>query len=94
MGGVSGPGQRPPARPGYISISIEIYLDIHIHLYRSTLILLFITFQMLRGKFEGFFQQLEVGEERQQSCRDVAAPLLHKKHPQSSEVRETLQQLR
>uniref|UniRef100_G3N8Q4 Spectrin, beta, non-erythrocytic 5 n=1 Tax=Gasterosteus aculeatus TaxID=69293 RepID=G3N8Q4_GASAC len=49
--------------------------------------------QMLRGKFEGFFQQLEVGEERQQSCRDVAAPLLHKKHPQSSEVRETLQQL-
>ncbi|KAL6106061.1 sptbn5 [Pungitius sinensis] len=49
--------------------------------------------QMLQGKFEGFLQQLEVGEERQQSCRDVAAPLLHKKHPQSSEVRDTLRQL-
>ncbi|KAM8913952.1 spectrin beta chain, non-erythrocytic 5 isoform 3-T3 [Spinachia spinachia] len=49
--------------------------------------------QMLRGKFEGFLQQLEVGEERQQSCRDAAAPLLHKKLPESSEVTETLQQL-
>lgn len=51
-------------------------------------------FQLLRGKFEGFLRQLEVGEERLQSCSDVAARLIRSKHPQSSAVRETLQQLR
>lgn len=50
--------------------------------------------QLLRGKFEGFLKQLEVGEERLQSCSDVAAPLIHNKHPQSAAVRETLLELR
>ncbi|XP_068593345.1 spectrin beta chain, non-erythrocytic 5 [Cebidichthys violaceus] len=49
--------------------------------------------QLLRGKFEGFLKQLEVGEERLQSCRDVSAGLILNKHPQSPEVRDTLQQL-
>ncbi|KAM9341571.1 spectrin beta chain, non-erythrocytic 5 [Symphorus nematophorus] len=49
--------------------------------------------QLLRGKFEGFLKQLEVGEERLQSCSDLAARLIRNKHPQSSAVRETLQQL-
>ncbi|XP_039992754.1 spectrin beta chain, non-erythrocytic 5 isoform X2 [Xiphias gladius] len=49
--------------------------------------------QLLRGKFEGFLKQLEVGEERLQSCSDVAAPLIHNKHPQSAAVRETLLEL-
>ncbi|XP_056249803.1 spectrin beta chain, non-erythrocytic 5 [Seriola aureovittata] len=49
--------------------------------------------QLLRGKFEGFLKQLEVGEERLQSCSDVAARLIRSKHPQSAAVRETLQQL-
>ncbi|XP_029317025.1 LOW QUALITY PROTEIN: spectrin beta chain, non-erythrocytic 5 [Cottoperca gobio] len=49
--------------------------------------------QLLRGKFEGFLKQLEVGEERLQSCSELAARLIHNKHPQSSAVRETLQQL-
>ncbi|XP_038585015.1 spectrin beta chain, non-erythrocytic 5 isoform X1 [Micropterus salmoides] len=49
--------------------------------------------QLLRGKFEGFLKQLEVGEERLQSCSDLAARLIRDKHPQSSTVRETLQQL-
>ncbi|XP_054470225.1 LOW QUALITY PROTEIN: spectrin beta chain, non-erythrocytic 5 [Anoplopoma fimbria] len=49
--------------------------------------------QLLRGKFEGFLSQLEVGEERLQSCRELAARLIRNKHPQSSAVRETLQQL-
>lgn len=52
------------------------------------------TFQLLRGKFEGFLRQLEVGEERMQSCSDVAARLIRSKHPQSAAVRDTLQQLR
>lgn len=51
-------------------------------------------FQLLRGKFEGFLKQLEVGEERLQSCNDLAARLIRNKHPQSSAVRETLQELR
>ncbi|XP_026156546.1 spectrin beta chain, non-erythrocytic 5 isoform X2 [Mastacembelus armatus] len=50
--------------------------------------------QLLRGKFEGFLKQLEVGEERLQSCSDVAARLICNKHPQSSVVRDRLQQLR
>lgn len=50
-------------------------------------------FQLLRGKFEGFLKQLEVGEERFQSCSDVAARLIRSKHPQSSAVRDTLEQL-
>ncbi|KAM6918067.1 spectrin beta chain, non-erythrocytic 5 [Lycodopsis pacificus] len=49
--------------------------------------------QLLRGKFEGFLKQLEVGEERLQSCRGLSAGLILNKHPQSSEVRDTLQQL-
>ncbi|XP_040917192.1 spectrin beta chain, non-erythrocytic 2 [Toxotes jaculatrix] len=49
--------------------------------------------QLLRGKFEGFLKQLEVGEERLQSCCDAAARLTRSKHPQSTAVRETLQQL-
>ncbi|XP_027134554.1 spectrin beta chain, non-erythrocytic 5 [Larimichthys crocea] len=49
--------------------------------------------QLLRGKFEGFLKQLEVGEERLQSCNDLAARLIRNKHPQSSAVRETLQEL-
>ncbi|XP_076605262.1 spectrin beta chain, non-erythrocytic 5 [Chaetodon auriga] len=49
--------------------------------------------QLLRGKFEGFLKQLEVGEERLQSCSDLAAGLIGSKHPQSSEIRETLQEL-
>ncbi|XP_034530593.1 spectrin beta chain, non-erythrocytic 1 [Notolabrus celidotus] len=49
--------------------------------------------QLLRGKFEGFLKQLEVGEDRLQSCSDVATQLIRSKHPQSSAVRETLQQL-
>lgn len=39
-------------------------------------------------------KQLEVGEERMQSCSDAAAQLIGSKNPQSSEVRETLHQLR
>lgn len=39
-------------------------------------------------------KQLEVGEERMQSCSDAAALLIGSKNPQSSEVRETLHQLR
>lgn len=39
-------------------------------------------------------KQLEVGEERMQSCSDAAAQLISSKNPQSSEVRETLHQLR
>lgn len=50
-------------------------------------------FQLLRGKFEGFLKQLEVGEERLQSCSELAARLVRNKHPQSSAVRETLQLL-
>uniref|UniRef100_A0A8C9YZ58 Spectrin, beta, non-erythrocytic 5 n=1 Tax=Sander lucioperca TaxID=283035 RepID=A0A8C9YZ58_SANLU len=49
---------------------------------------------LLRGKFEGFLKQLEVGEERLQSCSELAARLIRNKHPQRSAVRETLQQLR
>nr|XP_046269773.1 spectrin beta chain, non-erythrocytic 5 [Scatophagus argus] len=49
--------------------------------------------QLLRGKFEGFLKQLEVGQERLQSCGDLAARLIGSKHPQSSAVRDTLQQL-
>ncbi|XP_068456287.1 spectrin beta chain, non-erythrocytic 5 [Clinocottus analis] len=46
--------------------------------------------QLLRGKFEGFLKQLAVGEERLQSCSELAAPLIRNKHPQSSAARETL----
>lgn len=53
-----------------------------------------VIFQLLCGKFEGFLKQLEGGEERLQSCGSLAAQLLSCKHPQSSAVRETLQQLR
>ncbi|XP_029350237.1 spectrin beta chain, non-erythrocytic 5 [Echeneis naucrates] len=49
--------------------------------------------QLLRGKFEGFLKQLEVGEERLQSCSDMAARLIRSKHPQITAVRETLHQL-
>ncbi|XP_070699072.1 spectrin beta chain, non-erythrocytic 5 [Pempheris klunzingeri] len=49
--------------------------------------------QLLRGKFEGFLKQLEVGEERLQSCSDLAARLIRSKHPQRSSVRDALQQL-
>uniref|UniRef100_A0A667YRF9 Spectrin, beta, non-erythrocytic 5 n=1 Tax=Myripristis murdjan TaxID=586833 RepID=A0A667YRF9_9TELE len=49
--------------------------------------------QLLRGKFDGFVKQLDVGEERLQSCSDVANRLIHNKHPQSPAVRESLQQL-
>ncbi|KAK2826814.1 hypothetical protein Q5P01_021028 [Channa striata] len=49
--------------------------------------------QLLCGRFEGFLKKLEVGEEGLQSCNDVAARLIHSKHPQSPAVRETLQQL-
>ncbi|XP_028422093.1 spectrin beta chain, non-erythrocytic 5 [Perca flavescens] len=49
--------------------------------------------QLLRGKFEGFLKQLEVGEERLQSCSELAARLIRQKHPQRSAARETLQQL-
>ncbi|CAK6979040.1 spectrin beta chain%2C non-erythrocytic 5 [Scomber scombrus] len=49
--------------------------------------------QLLRGKFEGFLKQLEVGEERLQSCSDLAARLIRNKHPQTSAVRDSLQQL-
>lgn len=50
--------------------------------------------QLLKGKFEGFLKQLEVGEERLQSCNDLTAKLLRKKHPQSSAVRDIMHQLR
>lgn len=53
-----------------------------------------VTFQLLCGKFEGFLKHLEVGEERLRSCGALAAQLLSGKHPQSSAVREMLQQLR
>ncbi|XP_028251320.1 spectrin beta chain, non-erythrocytic 5 [Parambassis ranga] len=49
--------------------------------------------QLLRGKFEGFLKQLEVGEERLQSCSDLAARLIRDKHQQSSAIRKTQQQL-
>uniref|UniRef100_A0A3Q3IUH0 Calponin-homology (CH) domain-containing protein n=1 Tax=Monopterus albus TaxID=43700 RepID=A0A3Q3IUH0_MONAL len=49
--------------------------------------------QLLRGKFDGFLKHLEVGEERLQSCSDVGARLIRSKHPQSSAVKDTLQQL-
>ncbi|XP_035467370.2 spectrin beta chain, non-erythrocytic 5 isoform X2 [Scophthalmus maximus] len=49
--------------------------------------------QLLRGKFEGFLKQLEVGEERLQSCGDAATRLLRSKHPQSAAVRAALQEL-
>ncbi|KAG7215088.1 hypothetical protein INR49_011666 [Caranx melampygus] len=49
--------------------------------------------QLLRGKFDGFLKQLEVGEERLQSCSDMAARLIRNKHPQSAAIKETLQQL-
>ncbi|KAM7376448.1 hypothetical protein PAMP_006181 [Pampus punctatissimus] len=49
--------------------------------------------QMLCGKFEGFLKQLEVGEERLQSCSDLAARMIRTKHPQSSIVRDALQDL-
>lgn len=51
-------------------------------------------FQLLRGMFEGFLKKLQVGEERLQSCSDVAGGLIRSKHPQSPAVRDTLQQLR
>ncbi|XP_022067652.2 spectrin beta chain, non-erythrocytic 5 isoform X2 [Acanthochromis polyacanthus] len=50
--------------------------------------------QLLRGKFEGFLKQLEVGEDRLQACSDSAARLIRSKHPQSSAVKDALQQLR
>ncbi|KAI4798393.1 hypothetical protein KUCAC02_022079, partial [Chaenocephalus aceratus] len=50
--------------------------------------------QLLRGKFEGFLKQLEVGEEALQSCSDLAAGLILSKHPQSAVVRDAQQQLR
>ncbi|KAM7403778.1 hypothetical protein PAMA_004285 [Pampus argenteus] len=50
--------------------------------------------QLLCGKFEGFLKQLEVGEERLQSCSDLAARLIRTKHPQSSIVKDALQELR
>lgn len=50
--------------------------------------------QLLRGKFEGFLKQLEVGEERLQSCSDLAARLIRDKHQQSSAIRKTQQQLK
>ncbi|XP_068195162.1 spectrin beta chain, non-erythrocytic 5 isoform X2 [Antennarius striatus] len=49
--------------------------------------------QLLRGKFEGFLKQLEVGEEGLQSCSDLAARLIGGKHPKSSAIREVLQEL-
>ncbi|XP_076022140.1 spectrin beta chain, non-erythrocytic 5 [Genypterus blacodes] len=49
--------------------------------------------QLLRGKFEGFLKQLQVGEDRLRCCNDLAERLMSNKHPQSSVVRETLQQL-
>ncbi|XP_047467733.1 spectrin beta chain, non-erythrocytic 5 [Mugil cephalus] len=49
--------------------------------------------QLLRGKFEGFLKQLEVGEERLQSCNDAAARLIRNKHPQTSTIRDIQQQL-
>ncbi|XP_041668259.1 spectrin beta chain, non-erythrocytic 5 [Cheilinus undulatus] len=49
--------------------------------------------QLLRGKFEGFLKQLEVGEDRLQNCSDLAAQLIRSKHPQSAAIRETQQQL-
>ena len=55
--------------------------------------MLLCVFQLLRGKFAGFLKQLEVGEERLQSCSDAAARLLRSKHPQSADVRGALQQL-
>lgn len=50
--------------------------------------------QLVRGKFEGFLKKLEVGEERLQNCRNLAVQLIHNKHPQSSAIKDTLQQLR
>uniref|UniRef100_A0A3B4GB01 Spectrin beta chain, non-erythrocytic 5-like n=1 Tax=Pundamilia nyererei TaxID=303518 RepID=A0A3B4GB01_9CICH len=49
--------------------------------------------QLVRGKFEGFLKKLEVGEERLQNCRNLAVQLIHNKHPQSSAIKDTLQQL-
>ncbi|XP_060938197.1 spectrin beta chain, non-erythrocytic 2 [Limanda limanda] len=49
--------------------------------------------QLLRGKFAGFLQQLQVGGERLQSCSDLANRLVRSKHPQSADVREALKQL-
>ncbi|KAG7510030.1 spectrin beta chain, non-erythrocytic 5 [Solea senegalensis] len=49
--------------------------------------------QLLRGKFDGFLKQLEVGEERLQNCSDAAARLVRSKHPQSAAVRDALHKL-
>ncbi|XP_068608001.1 spectrin beta chain, non-erythrocytic 5 [Brachionichthys hirsutus] len=49
--------------------------------------------QLLCGKFDGFLKQLEVGEERLQSCSDLAARLIRGKHPKSPAVREIQQEL-
>uniref|UniRef100_I3J096 Spectrin, beta, non-erythrocytic 5 n=1 Tax=Oreochromis niloticus TaxID=8128 RepID=I3J096_ORENI len=49
--------------------------------------------QLVRGKFESFLKKLEVGEERLQNCRNLAVQLIHNKHPQSSAIKDTLQQL-
>jgi len=66
----------------------------YIYIHFQNRICVFLTFQVLRGKFEGFLTQLEAGEERLQSCSGLAAPLIRNKHSQSSAVREMLQQLR
>ncbi|KAM9777958.1 spectrin beta chain, non-erythrocytic 5 [Neosynchiropus ocellatus] len=49
--------------------------------------------QILLGKFSGFLKQLGVGEERLSMCQELGSRLIHAKHPQSSSVRETLQNL-
>ncbi|KAF7648029.1 hypothetical protein LDENG_00163000 [Lucifuga dentata] len=49
--------------------------------------------QLLRGKFEGFLKQLDVGDDRLQICSDAAERLIRSKHPQSCSARDTLQRL-
>ncbi|XP_053700420.1 spectrin beta chain, non-erythrocytic 5 [Synchiropus splendidus] len=49
--------------------------------------------QILLGKFSGFLKQLGGGEERLSMCRELGSRLIQAKHPQSSSVRETLQNL-
>lgn len=51
-------------------------------------------FQVLLGKFESSLKQLEVGEGRLQTCRDLCAQLIDSNHPQTSLIREKVQKLR
>ncbi|KAL0969732.1 hypothetical protein UPYG_G00231540 [Umbra pygmaea] len=49
---------------------------------------------LLKGKFEGFLKQLEVGFDKMRSCKELADRLIQHSHPQRSTIGETQHQLR